>query len=142
MEGLAPTLKFVLGLRLGLERGDSLRAALQRYLQCHSDDFTKKLSQFLSLRDQNRLDSNFFAKISSPYRRAVLQLVDRGLAGDSILQQVKILEIEIHEVCSAELDAFVAQLPFKVLLPLVLFVFPAFMILLLGPLVLSLLASI
>ena len=55
------------------------------------------------------------------------------------MEYLKDLEKEIMEVCKEDLEKHLEKLPYICLIPLMLFQFPAFLLLLIGPLVLNLL---
>lgn len=53
--------------------------------------------------------------------------------GQPVLDHLAALEDEITKAADAELDIHISTLPFKMLIPLLLFQFPAYLVLLLGP---------
>lgn len=129
METLTPPL---LGatreLRWQLGAGRSMREALRRYLETAHDDVAAELRE-----RSTRQGAGSIAVGGSPYRRALWDLIERGCAGQPVLEPLTALEEEIEAAALAELDAHVSSLPFKVLLPLLFLQFPAHLILLLGP---------
>ena len=76
------------------------------------------------------------------YARALWDLVDRGLAGEPISSALLALHDEVARAARAELELHVATLPFKMLIPLLLFQFPAHLLLLLGPMLRDLTRSL
>lgn len=73
-------------------------------------------------------------QLSSLYRRSLLQILERGLRGEAVYSVLLQLETELVEACQEEISNKVARLPFILLIPLLLFQFPAFLMLLFGPL--------
>lgn len=136
MVPLAPPLKAILEIRLQMENGISIAQSVKNYTQCHaSDEFAKDLSLWLFARKTGRK----FEKKLGFYRNTLLEILDRGLKGDPIMEYLKDLEKEIMEVCKEDLEKHLEKLPYICLIPLMLFQFPAFLLLLIGPLVLNLL---
>jgi hypothetical protein len=60
--------------------------------------------------------------------------VERGCNGQPVIEYLEGLEKEIDFASHAELDLHISTLQFKALIPLLLFQFPAYLVLLLGPL--------
>ena len=69
-----------------------------------------------------------------PHRRALLLLLEQGLQGQSILDKLIDLEREIEVACEIEVKEDLEILPLKLLFPLLVLQFPAFLLLLVGPL--------
>jgi hypothetical protein len=86
----------------------------------------RHFEQYGNLRD-------FTVSSSSPYRRELISLVGLGLSGAPVVAKLRELEVEIRWACQDELDLFIARLPLRALLPVLLIQFPAFLILLFGP---------
>jgi hypothetical protein len=63
-----------------------------------------------------------------------MQLLLFGVRGESVLPRLREMEIEIRRQCDHEMDVFISRLPLFMLGPVLLLLFPAFLILLLGPL--------
>ena len=124
-----PILKAVREVRWMISSGKSMKDALQIYLDGTHDAFASFLrAQWARKRQGAKLDTP-----KSHYQKAFWNLVERGCAGQPTLEALNALEHEVEKAAQSELDAHLASLPFKVLLPLLLFQFPAYLILLLGP---------
>lgn len=137
MVPLAPPLKAVLEIRLQMENGISITQSIKNYAQCHPlDEFAKDLSLWLFARETGKK----FEKNPGFYRKTLLKILDRGLKGDPIMEYLKDFENEIIEICKEDLEKHLEKLPYICLIPLMLFQFPAFLLLLIGPLVLNLLS--
>lgn len=137
MESISPTLKLAMTIRQGLECGESIRSAVRTYLIKNQDDVSRELSRWLAQQENRKTEDNS----RSPQRRALFDLIFRGLQGDPILPQLILLEEELNEGARAELEMFSAALPLKALIPLLLLQFPALLILLFGPLLRQMLES-
>ncbi len=135
MEGLAPPLKCAIELRTALENGETARTGLMRYLEtAGTDDFASDVRQFVFAWDQGQNWRAAIAKISSPHRRALLELSASGFSGQPILSHLAELQREIEDAVDLEIRKYMELIPVKMLVPLLLFQFPAFLILLFGPL--------
>lgn len=135
MEGVAPPLELLIVVKSSLECGESVRTGIRNYLRSSSHEFTSVVRQWMFLLDQNMTTQALLDDVPSPYRRALFRVLQQGLQGQSILPTLKELEIEIKEASQREIDRFISLLPIKMLVPLLLFQFPAYLILLLCPLV-------
>lgn len=134
MEDLAPPLRCVLELQWSLENGLSARVALLRYIESFDDDWTRQLKLWLVLRDQGQLSADFWQMIKSPHRRAMIEILESGLQGQPVRTRLDEIRVEVQRACDDQLQRHLARLPFLGLIPLMLFQFPAFLILLLFPL--------
>ncbi len=134
MEGLAPSLAYCLELELLLETGESVRSAIMRLSREMSGVVTQRANELLVAHDQCLDVRQVTKSSSSPFERALLEILNRGLAGEPILAAVRILKVEVERAAQIELDQFLAKLPLLSLFPLLFFLLPAFLILLFGPL--------
>ncbi len=134
MANLAPPLELLLYVRRSIENSESIKSGIINYLQNSSGSFVSEVACWLRLQEQEKI--NIVGVPSSTiYRQSLLSLLEQGLKGQSIYKQLINLEDEMVQACEQDLEKFVAQLPFKVLPALMLLQFPAFLMVLLGPLV-------
>lgn len=134
MENLAPPLAVVLQLQLEMENGHSFRESLRQLLKSHDEnEFLKTIREWSVRKSHNQSTVMLVKSLTSPYRRALMDLFERGWDGEPILEPLQSMETEIHLATLAELDQFIATLPFRAMIPLLLLQFPAYMLLLLGP---------
>ncbi len=134
MENLAPPLSVLLEVRWEMENGASFRESLRVSLRrLPADPFLMRLRQWSVRKSHGQPVQDLVSDLKSPYRRALLELFARGWDGEPILEPVEALESELRSACEAELDDFVATLPFRAMIPLLLLQLPAYMLLLLGP---------
>lgn len=136
MEGLAPPLKCLIQIQSSIANGESVRAAIARYLQIVSvhDPFSLDVRQFLFAWEQGRDWRAMLRNVESPHRRALIEVLACGLSGQSISAHLESLRAEITAACDLEIKEHLEMLPLKMLAPLLLFQFPAFLLLLFGPL--------
>ncbi len=137
MVSLAPPLKAVLEIRLTIENGLSVTESLRSFSKKNPDDlFAKELGHWLFKKETGqKWDSHFF---KPPYRKHLIDILNRGLAGEPILENLQDLEKDLTIAANEDLEKHLQKLPFITLIPLMLLEFPAFILLLLGPLVLDL----
>lgn len=111
-----------------------MKEALRLYLEAANSPFSQNVREWWALKNQGRPTSDCAKKFTTHYQLALLELVERGCAGQPTLDHLLGLECEVESAALAELEAHLATLPFKVLIPLLVFQFPAYLLLLLGPL--------
>ena len=128
---IPPLLQAVRHVRRLIGSGRSMREAFRSYLEntSHNQLSAALREHWIHLQQGRQTTCN----LKTHWQRAFWELVERGAAGQPCLEALHALEDEIEKAAQAELDRHLAALPFKVLLPLLLFQFPAFMIVLLGP---------
>lgn len=134
MEGVAPPLALLLEVKRAVERGQSVRQGILSYVKTAQDDFVPVVVQWLALLQQGQDPKEALVALPSLYRRSILQVLERGLRGEAVFNVLVQLETELVEACQEEISNKVARLPFILLIPLLLFQFPAFLLLLFGPL--------
>ena len=143
MDGLAPPLAALMQVRWEMENGCSIREALRAYLgEGGNDAFMRTVRAWTVRKSHGQPCADLLHAVRSPYRRALLDLLERGWEGEPILEALDALEEEIREASQSEMDHFVASLPFRAMLPLLLLQFPAYLLLLLGPVCADLMQSL
>lgn len=142
MENIAPPLKLILFIQRQMDRGQSLRGGILQYLKANEDEFAIEVQNWLQKIEQDSSTDEILSLIQSLYRRELLRLLERGLKGASIHGALKQLEEEIVLACEDEIQNKMVDLPYRTMIPLLLFQFPAFLLLLLGPLMMQLLSSL
>ncbi len=131
MENLAPSLKFILSIRYALEAGQSLHLGLKLYLQNTNDEFASFLLKWNAHFENGQwLDPGLVLK--SPTQVVLVHLLHKGFAGQAVHGKLLELEGEVLDKCRLELNNFTQKLSFRLLIPLLMFQFPALLILFLG----------
>lgn len=143
MEGLAPPLKCLIEVQAAIRNGEAIRAGLARYVQMSSanDSFASAMRSFLIAWERGQ-PWRHVLEGQSAHRRALLEVFACGLSGQSIASQLDSLRAEISKACDAEIREHLEMLPLKMLAPLLLFQFPAFLLLMFGPLLRHLIQEI
>ncbi len=134
MEGLAPPLELLLSVKQAVEQGNSVKKGIQSYLIGEKNEFKEVVLQFLSLHEQGKSADHLLLQISSMHRRALLNLLTKSLNGFPIYSALLELESELIQACEEEIQQKIAKLPFLLMIPLLLLLFPSFLLLLFGPL--------
>lgn len=141
MEYLVPPMKLLMMVKKSLDRGLSVRSGLNQFLQDESDPWRDQVFLWLMKFQQGLPTGPLLDEQSSPYRSQLLKLLERGLRGESIRAPLVELESEMMEQIELQIDRFTGRLPYFLLVPLAFFLFPACLILMLGPFILQLLES-
>ena len=141
MEGLAPSLELLIEVRFNLEANEPLSQAIKKYITQNSGEFPQAVKLWYEGL-QKESGSTPIIALKSTYQRNLLWLLERGVRGASIHAQLVELEGEMLLACENQLESFVALLPMKSMIPLLLLLFPAFMVLLIGPILIQLVSSL
>ncbi len=133
MESLAPPLKVCLEVRLAMECGHSLLTALRQILPIVEIDFRQDLIRLVYHVEQHGHVNGVQFESKSLHRKSLLAILSAGLMREPIVQRLIDLEGELIFACEEQIDEFVAALPLKGLVPIMLVQLPAFLLLLFGP---------
>ncbi len=142
MEGLAPPLQCLLDVRASIESGKSVRTSLLAYISSRKGSFATLLGHWLATIEHKRDPKAILDSTGSLYRRSLLEIFELGLNGHPILQKLIEFEEELVAACEEEIQRDLDLLPFKLLCPLLFCQFPAFLLLLLGPIFVQLLQEL
>lgn len=131
MEDLSPPLlNAVRTVSWLMSNGHSMNESIHFYLESHSDPLSNQLRE--KLMSFNR-SQGAGSELPTPLQRAFWVLVIRGLNGQPVLEALQGLEVEVERASHHELETHISELPFKVMLPMLLFMFPAYLVVLIGP---------
>ncbi len=138
---LAPPLKAVLEIRLQIENGVSVPQAVRVYSQKNlTESFAKELGFWLFAKETGKdCNKRIFDTF---YRKRLIEILNLGLEGEPVLEALCDLEKDLVFITNEDLEQHLQKLPFVALIPLMLFEFPAFFLLLIGPLLLNLLSAL
>lgn len=142
LANLNPLLVSICEIRHRLESGESLRASLPEALKTNDTIWNQTLKKWLVSLEHGAPTEKMVHAIKSPYRRVFLEVLAAGLSGSPVHQTLVELEREVHAACELELESHLRRLPFLSMLPVLLFMFPAFLLLLLGPALIHLLKEL
>jgi hypothetical protein len=133
MEDLIFLLKLCLHVRVSIEGGEALRVSLLRFCETEQTLRHLKLKQWLAYFDQTGGESCAEIFFKNHHTQIFLEILGQGLSGHSIYERVRVLEEEFIETCEEEFQKELDKLPYILMIPLLLFMFPAYLLLLLGP---------
>ncbi len=133
MENLSPSLILLWEVKRALEKGQSISSGIKQYLRRQSIDPFHQQVQCWWL-SKSHPTTAFSAQKLSVTRKNLLEILDLGLRGQSILETLKSYETELIQSCDDEIQKHVSLLPLLLMLPLMCLIFPALMLLLVGPL--------
>ena len=147
MEDLSPTLIFLWEIKRALEKGFSIHSGVERYIQRNrSTKFTLQVESWWSGQTHKPnsypnakpslavKDSQVQKSEVTMTRKYLFEILELGLKGQSILETLKVYEKELILSCEDEIQGHIARLPLILMIPLMGLIFPALMILLIGPL--------
>lgn len=137
MEDMTPTLRLILCLREGMERGESVRFCLAEFSEQDESDLKFEVLRLLHASE----DRSGALRTLKDTEKSLFGVIRRALNGEPISAILKELETDMVERSEMEIDEFTQKLSFRCLLPLLLLVFPGYLFLLLGPLLETLLRS-
>lgn len=141
MEGLNPALRLVWEVKKSIEKGESVRNGVKNYLQQSQDSWKASVYQWYFSIEHGESTQILISKQKSIYRRQILTVLERGLRGEAIMGVLSQLEKETLEKAESDLEEYSARAPYLLLGPLCLFLFPACLILMLGPFLIQLMQS-
>ena len=141
MEGLSPLLGSILEVEYALKSGRSVRVGIESYVGSTKNDWSTFLKAWLPQFERGEEICEIEGRLNSSHRRVFLSLVKAGLRGQSVAKELSELKSEALASTEREIEHFIRTLPFKLLVPLLFFMFPAFMMLLMGPILENLMES-
>lgn len=129
-------LEVLMFVRVEISEGRSVRSALDEYLQTHSRVELNILRVwYLSIQNSGRRSLDHpEVRASNSQVRTLLQVLERGVRGEAILPALLELERDFLELCDDDLERFASRLPTLIMGTTALFLFPAFVLILIGPL--------
>lgn len=136
MDCMSPLLHLVYQLDSSFRRFQDLRAALLHALEATGDNFESLRPEVLHFvgRLESREDvRGLIEQSESPYRRALYLIILDGFNGQPVFERLTELKGDLEEQAEHDIESHIDRLPLLMLAPLLLLQFPAFLILLLGP---------
>ncbi len=135
MGNLTPLIDFLLFLRRNLEKGHSSKWSIDSFLQsAEPSDFKNELLRVQICFIQEQSLQPLLRDSKFRLRRQLWVLLEKSRAGEPILPFLLALEEDAIAAFEEKAEQQTRKLPFLMLLPLLFFQFPAFGLLILGPL--------
>lgn len=133
MEDITPTLILLWDVKRAIERGQSIRVGVQNFIErTQKNQFKEQVR--LWWMSQTGAQVVFDSSKMSMSRKHLLEILELGLRGLTILETLKSYEQELIFRCEDEIQKHIARLPMILMIPLMGLIFPAMILLLLGPL--------
>ena len=139
MEHLAPSLQYLNDFLFEIENGYSVKDSLIR-LNNRNLAFSKRVNQYLFMKQAENLEIN--VNNANTYQQMLLEIIFKGVVGEPVLRPLKVLQEEMIEKSKEDIDMHLAKIPFQLMLPLLIFQFPAYLILLFVPILKSFLSGL
>lgn len=134
MENITPSLVLLWEVRRSLEKGHSVGNGVKGFLKrTKTDIFHDQIEKWWA--SQNNAQFLYNKSPMNHKRQFLLETLEAGLKGHSILQTLQSIEAELILSCEDEIQRHVTLLPLVSLVPTMLFIFPAVMIVLVSPLI-------
>jgi len=128
---LPSTLVLVWDIKRSIEKNISLQVGIGVFVKRElKDEFAINFKTWFLNKDQR---NTIEAKQFNSFHKAVVTVLNYGLNGQPIYDQIKAIETEIIEQCDTCIQEHVAKLPLIMQIPLLFLIFPAICILLLVP---------
>jgi len=134
VEYLAPPLECALEIRAAIQSGRSVREGALLFAQSCPCPFAEVIGRLILRHDQGESATNLLRLASTPLQRGLFMLILRGSRGEPVGTPLNGLIDELRTASEVQMEEFAQTLPSRLMLPLLLLQFPAFLILLLGPL--------
>ena len=141
MENLAPALECALEIQASIAAGETVREGINKFARDFPGDLSQRLQSFLFQIDQNRGEQFLVELAHTPLQRSLFQLILRSCRGESVGPPLADLTAEMQLASQAQMEEFVQTLPVRMMIPVLLFQFPAFLTLLIGPLLIEFMRS-
>lgn len=133
MEALADPYRCLIEIRSGVEAGRGLRPVLREFLRRDQSPFAASLARWFVRFEQGQRNHGESLLKKNTYRQALVSILAAGLSGESVFERLIELENEMYQASLNEIEEKLRVLPIKMLVPLLLLQFPAFLLLLFGP---------
>jgi hypothetical protein len=137
MEYLAAPLECAIELQSAIKAGESVRTGAQRFAGTFKCEFTHRVQRLLYVVDDKESLKQATELAHTPLQRALFLLIVRGCHGEPVGSAIEALISEMRQTSETQIEEHIQALPLKMMLPILLLQFPAFLILLLGPMFLE-----
>ena len=142
MELLTPSYLFLNELIMSMDSGVSAREFSTSYISRSNSEWSKLLSSHIYKFMNNNFQFSALKLVKNSYERAMLHLIVKSLQGQPVLKELKGLEEEYFKAHKRQLERHLIRLPYLSLIPLFIFLFPSYLLLMLGPILKNLLEEL
>lgn len=116
-----------------IKRGDAIRTTIKRTISSNTGPFRDLLEDWFKEFESSKNLKKIYDRIYYPENINLLTLLEYGMDGHPILQSLEKLQEETALIIQARLESQLQSLPYKMLVPLFVFFFPALAWSFLGP---------
>lgn len=146
MEFLEPKFTFVIWLGFRIDAGISVKTAILEFINAESPglkakNFRMTLRRWLEIRQMTPL-ADILGDSGSVMTLTLFETLERGLGGEPIREAIIGLREEMEFATRMAVENHLQRLPVLVLGPLMLLIFPAIMIVMIGPIILRVLGEV
>lgn len=138
MAHLVPSISFVSTIKTNIAQGMSVSSALESSIQREDSDFAKQMLFWKATRERGKV----YRPFKSHFQQSFLEIINSGLDGAPIYEHLCLLEAQMIQEFERQWKLYLESLPFKLSIPLLLFFFPAYIVLLFGPLIMQFLNEV
>ncbi|NQY99638.1 MAG: hypothetical protein HRT45_03095 [Bdellovibrionales bacterium] len=130
MAYIAEPLDLIIYLQLELGKGQGFRQALTKALSQSQTPFAEEVTNWLISQKEGQKQAR---QGKNMVRNQFFCLLEMGLVGAPILEQLKAFEEHMKEICAEDVELHIDKLPTLLSLPLVFCFLPAYLLLIVGP---------
>ena len=139
MAHIVSSIQFVQEFKRRLQCGQSISRSVEEICENKSDPFFFKVQLWVAYYKKGQKNK---VKFDTDYQKTLLQVMGKGFEGGAIIEHLEILEQEMLKEFERQWKAYLDSLSFRLMIPLLLCFFPAYLILLFGPFVMQFLKEI
>jgi hypothetical protein len=128
---LPSALILVWDVKRAIEKNISLQNGINLFIQRKLvDSFSDSFKNWYLNKEKRQV---VFETQFNSFHKAIIHLLEHGLNGQPIYEQLRALELEIIDQCESCIQEHTARLPLIMQIPLLFLIFPAICVLLLVP---------
>lgn len=125
--------EFIDNLIAAIKGGEAIRSHIKRTIGDNSSPFCEILQEWFKEFESSKNLNLIYDKLHYPENINLLMLLEYGMEGHPILQSLEKLKDEALMLEQSRMEHQLQALPYKMLVPLFIFFFPALMWSFLGP---------
>lgn len=144
MQDLTEGLIFIEEIIAKLHSGIGVSSAIKGYLHENNSKFSKQVGYFyFCVQNEKSWREKIQIEFSErPIFFTFFEILHEGTRGVPIFEKLQEVEKAIFQLIDSELERKIQSLPFKLMLPTFLFLLPAYLVLLFGPITMKLIGGL
>ncbi len=140
MAHIVPSISYVKNFRRIIERGVSVSRASQLTLEIEKSPLASQI--YLWMTHFNESQGEMVWRPKTHYQLSLREILRTGLQGGPIYEPLLQLEEEMVMEFEVQWKAYLESLPMRLTIPMLLLFFPAYVVLLFGPLVTKIMSGV